>query len=241
MNKVKISVITVCYNSEKTIEHTLKSMLNQSYKNFEYIVVDGASKDKTLDIIHTYESLFEGRMKVISEPDHGIYDAMNKGIKHATGEIIGIVNSDDYYEINALELMAKNYSNEKHLVMYGYQRCVSNGEEEKIVLFHHSRLDKQMITHPTCFVTRAVYEDFGMFNINYKSSADYELMLRLYHETDTIFKPVYEVISNFEAGGMSGTQIGVRETLKIKYQRGIISKKQYYLKMFKSKMYDLIY
>lgn len=239
MSNVKISVITVCYNSEKTIERTLECMLNQSYRNFEYIIIDGASKDRTIDIVHRYEPLFDGKMKVISEPDHGIYDAMNKGIRNSTGELIGIVNSDDYYEPNALEVMAKNYKNEKHLVMYGFQRCVSNGEEEKVVIFHHSRLDQQMITHPTCFVSRAVYEDFGMFNLTYKSSADYELMLRLYHKTDTIFKPIYAIISNFEAGGMSGSQVGVRETAKLRYSYHLISRSRYYSILLRSRLYDV--
>lgn len=90
------SIITVCFNSEKIIERTIKSVLEQSYQDYEYILVDGASSDRTLEIIHQYEPLFQGKMKLISEPDKGIYDAMNKGIRVASGELIGIVNSDDY-------------------------------------------------------------------------------------------------------------------------------------------------
>ena len=93
--KRKISIITVCYNSASTIEDTIKSVLAQKYDNYEYLIIDGLSKDNTLDIVKKYESKFKGKMKVISEKDKGLYDAMNKGIKLATGDIIGIINSDD--------------------------------------------------------------------------------------------------------------------------------------------------
>lgn len=97
------SIITISFNSEKTIERTINSVLAQTCKNYEYIVVDGNSKDATLDIIKKYEPMFEGRMSWKSEPDKGIYDAMNKGIRRSKGDIIGIVNSDDWLEPNALE------------------------------------------------------------------------------------------------------------------------------------------
>ena len=100
-NNVKVSVITVCYNSARTIEATIQSILMQTYSNIEYIIIDGASRDNTLDIIKKYEKEFNGRLTVVSEPDNGIYDAMNKGIRMATGEVIGLLNSDDTYEFDA--------------------------------------------------------------------------------------------------------------------------------------------
>lgn len=99
----KFSIITISYNSESSIERTIKSVLSQSYKNYEYIVVDGGSIDKTIDIIKQYEPLFEGRMKWVSEPDKGIYNAMNKGVSRSDGDIIGIVNSDDWLEEESLQ------------------------------------------------------------------------------------------------------------------------------------------
>ena len=179
-NDILISVITVCYNSEKTIERTLKSMLNQTYSNYENLIIDGKSTDNTLRILQKYEPLFGGRMKIYSEPDKGIYDAMNKGIKKASGQLIGMVNSDDYYEADALEIMAEEYKKipDPYVVLYGFQRNFEGEKEVKTCLFHHDYLKKQMITHPTCFVTPKVYQDMGMFDLKFKSSADYEFMLR---------------------------------------------------------------
>ena len=111
---MEVSIITVCYNSEKTIERTIKSVLNQTYQDYEYIIVDGASTDKTLDIIKRYEPEFEGKMRWISEQDNGIYYAMNKGIGMAKGKLIGMINSDDYYEINALADMVEAQGTEEY-------------------------------------------------------------------------------------------------------------------------------
>ena len=102
-----VTIVTVCYNSESTIRKTIESVLRQTYTNIEYVVIDGNSQDKTLDIIREYQECFKGRMKLVSEPDEGIYDAMNKGIRLAEGELIGILNSDDHYEENAVEEIVK--------------------------------------------------------------------------------------------------------------------------------------
>ncbi len=239
MENIKVSIITPCLNSEKTIKRTLESVLGQSYENIEYIIIDGKSSDKTLDIINKYKSAFNNRLTVVSEKDDGIYDAMNKGIGIASGDLIGIVNSDDYYEKDAVMKMVENMSDEKHQILYGYERCVTNGLEDKVVIFNHRNLDMQMITHPTCFVTRSVYNDFGKFDISYRSSADYEFVLRLFHNSDTVFSPIYHIISNFESGGISSTQVGVRETAKLRYRYHIISKHRYIFLIIRSYLYDL--
>ena len=106
MSIMKFSIITPCFNSENTIERTLKSVLNQTYSMYEYIIVDGGSTDSTLDIIRSYKDFFGDKLKVISEPDNGIYDAMNKGISWATGDFVGIVNSDDFYEEDCLTIVS---------------------------------------------------------------------------------------------------------------------------------------
>lgn len=238
---ILISVITVCYNSEKTIERTLKSMLGQTYSNYEYLIIDGKSTDRTLEILKKYEPLFEGRMKIYSESDKGIYDAMNKGIKKASGQLIGMVNSDDYYETDALEIMAEEYEKitNPYAVLYGFQRNFEGEKEVKTFLYHHDYLKQQMITHPTCFVTPKVYQDMGMFDLSYKSSADYEFMLRIYDAGKVQFHPVYKVISNFQQGGMSSSQIGYRETLGLQYRYGGLSKFRYYKTILKSHVYEI--
>lgn len=242
-DNVLVSVITVCYNSEETIARTVESMLQQTYENYEYIIIDGASTDNTLEILKSYEPRFLGKIKIISEPDSGIYDAMNKGIRNASGELIGLVNSDDFYEKNALEVMVKEYKKlqKKYVVLYGFQRSLEGEDEINVVLYHHKYLDRQMITHPTCFVSKQVYRDFGMFDTSYKSSADYELMLRFLYTKKVYFQPVYEIISNFQLGGMSGSQKGYRETAKLQYRYKSISLMRYIKIIVKSRLYELIH
>lgn len=232
-NNIKATIITPSYNSERTIERTIESVINQTYKNIEYIIVDGGSTDDTLQIIDKYKKSANIDFHVISEPDNGVYDAMNKGIERASGELIGIINSDDYYECDAVSDMVNSMTIDKLQILYGFQRVFEQGIEKRIVIYSHRFLEDQMITHPTCFVTKTVYEKYGLFNLEYKSSADYEFMLRVSRHEDVKFVPVYKIISNFALGGMSGSVLGSEETAKLKYEYGIISKSRYYfLKMF---------
>lgn len=228
------SIITVCFNSEKTIERTIKSVLEQSCRDFEYILVDGASTDRTLDIIREYEPLFEGRMKLISEPDKGIYDAMNKGIGAAKGELIGIVNSDDYYEKDALEKIAAAYQGYEYTIVYGLVRSVIDGKEVMVFLKNHEFLEKDMITHPSCFITKKLYERFGVYSLKYPYSADYEFMLRVKKEKEVKFIETYDIITNFSRGGVSNSVKGYRDTLKLLHEYQLISDKKYYFEMTKS-------
>ena len=179
---MKISLITVCYNSEKTIEDTLKSVLNQTYKNYEHIIVDGLSKDNTLDIIKKYETKFNDKLKIVSEKDKGIYDAMNKGIKLATGDIIGILNSDDIlYDENVFELISKSFDENTDGV---YSNLVLMNEEfTKITRnFKSKTVTKKKgfhPPHPTLYVKKDIYDKYGNYNINYKIAADLDFMYRI--------------------------------------------------------------
>lgn len=240
MNKPFISVITVCYNSDKTIRDTLESMLNQSYENYEYIIVDGKSTDKTIEILKKYEKKFNGKMRYISEKDNGIYDAMNKGIRLCKGDIIGIINSDDWYEYNALSIISSKYENQKSQVIYGMLRLVKDEKEYEVVVKNHEFIDERMITHPTCFISKNIYDKYGMYDMDYKVSADYEFMLRIRDKEDIIFKQTYDIISNFRIGGASASEVGVQETMKLKYKYKLISKREYTLKLLKSKIYSLL-
>lgn len=228
------SIITVCFNSERTIEQTLKSMLNQSFQDYEYIIVDGASTDGTMEIVRKFQPLFKDKMKVISEPDAGIYDAMNKGIRMSTGEIVGIVNSDDYYEEDALENVSKAYTGEDYEVIYGLLRQVKNGQEVMVYSKNPEFLEQSMIAHPSCFVTRKLYEKYGIYSLKYPYSADYEFMLRIRKSEEIKFTGIYQILSNFSIDGVSGSVKGYRDTLKLRREYNLIDKKVYTLQMIKS-------
>lgn len=209
---VRFSIITICYNSEKTIERTLQSVLAQTYSNYEYIVVDGASKDRTLSIVKRYEPLFEGRMKWVSEPDNGIYDAMNKGIKAASGDIVAIVNSDDWLEYNALQLVYDSYNANgqslNSLYCGGINFIYSDGNIRKWKV-NLQKFYRQVnfyvmagIRHPGTFVPLNVYRKVGFFNEMFHIAADTEFILRCYYEKINFFD-VGAVVSNMSEGGIS--------------------------------------
>ena len=227
---MKFSIITPCYNSEKTIARTLEHICNQTNTDFEYIVIDGASKDRTVEIVESYRAQLGDRLTVISEPDKGIYDAMNKGISLAKGELVGIVNSDDFYEPNCLETVAAHYDpqNGPYQILYGAMRHLSEtGAMRAETFFHHDFLRKQMINHPASFVTKELYNRFGMYDTQYRSAADLDFFLKMQQEPEVKFSPVVKVLTNFSSGGMSGTYTGVKETLQIQYKHGIIGRKSY--------------
>ena len=183
---MKISLITITYNSISTISDTITSILNQTYTDLEYIIIDGASKDNTLSIVKEYESLFNGRMKWISEPDKGIYDAMNKGIHMATGDIIGILNSDDLFmDNNVLKDVVQAFKCNNIDSIYGNLKFVDANDTNKIVRTwvgsQHTPgafMKGWHPAHPTFYVRREVYEKYGVFDTSFDVSADFELMLR---------------------------------------------------------------
>ncbi len=180
---MRISIITVCYNSEKTIEDTIKSIVEQNYLDLEYIIVDGGSDDKTLDIVEKYKNSVT---KVISESDNGIYDAMNKGIDMSTGDVVGILNSDDfYYHKDVLREVSAIFKERDVDAVYGDIIYVDREKINKKVRFWRAgeyvkeKLKNGWIMpHPAFFVKRDVYKKYGKFNLDFRIAADYELMLR---------------------------------------------------------------
>lgn len=207
MNRTKVntvSIITPCLNSESTIRKTIESVLRQSYHNIEYIIIDGNSTDKTVNIIEEYAPLFEKRLQYISEKDDGIYDAMNKGIRMAKGDVIGIINSDDWYEDDAVEQVMKCFNDKLADVVYG--RIYQVDEEGKRTNYVHRELEtiwyQMAIPHPSTFVRKVVYQGLGMFNTKFSISADYELMLRLY-SSGVRFEYINKYLANFRIGGIS--------------------------------------
>ncbi len=201
MDNIKVSIITVCFNAQQTIEQTITSVLNQTYKNIEYIIVDGASTDSTCQIIGKYQSCIN---KVISEKDEGLYYAMNKGISYAKGDIIGIVNSDDIYAEDAISKVVEYYQRTNADIIYG--NAMWFDEEKEIGIYRCDDIEelwyRMAIPHPATFVRAAVYKKYGRFNTKYPIAADYELMLRFYCN-HLKFGHIDEVITYFRTGGKS--------------------------------------
>ncbi|MDR2556629.1 MAG: glycosyltransferase [Bacteroidales bacterium] len=208
---MKISIITVCYNSEKYIRSAIESVLRQTYENIEYVVVDGGSTDSTRDIIKEYAPQFNGRMRWISEPDNGIYDAMNKGIKMATGDVIGILNSDDvYFDDKVIEDIILQVSSENVDSIYGNIIMVHPDSLHSIIRIWKSSAFKPNSfrkgwhpPHPAFFVRKKVYDNFGIFDTSFDISADFELMLR-FLEKQRISTMYYDrMIVKMRTGGES--------------------------------------
>ncbi|MCD8038928.1 MAG: glycosyltransferase [Lachnospiraceae bacterium] len=215
MNTIKVSIITVSYNAVDTIEQTILSVLNQSYRNVEYIIIDGQSTDGTQEVIEKYKDKLA---YYVSEPDGGIFDAMNKGIKQASGDVIGIINSDDWYELDAVANIVPCFESGDAEIVYGKSRHIyldgSVSYSENMPL---SELWMHMsVSHPSCFVKREVYQRKGLFDTKYRIAGDYEFMLGCY-SSGVKFKYIDKVIANFRYGGISTTDTvaAARETLQV--------------------------
>jgi glycosyltransferase involved in cell wall biosynthesis len=216
-----VSIITVVYNNKQGMEKTLCSIASQTYTALEYIVIDGGSTDGTTEII----SRFQDKISIlISEPDKGIYDAMNKGLRLAKGELIGIINSGDFYENDAVDMVVNSYhENPQAAIFHGILRVFDeSGQVKSIIGNHSSFLDKGMIEHPTCFVKREIYQKYGVFNLAYQSSSDYDFMLRM-KKLKVNFMFIEKILANYYTGGISFQTTALLETLKIKQQYGLIS------------------
>ncbi|QCU73125.1 MULTISPECIES: glycosyltransferase family 2 protein [Pseudoalteromonas] len=214
---MKVSIVTVCYNSAATIEHTIQSVLSQSHDNIEYIVVDGGSTDDTLNIIDKYKNKLS---KVISEPDHGIYDAMNKGIKNATGEIVGILNSDDFYETNESISQVVAAFEPSIDVVFGNLVFVKPENLNHITRFYSLPNFKAwklrfgwMPPHPASFIKKDLYDKYGLYKIDYKISADYEIFIRFLLVHKARFKHINSTLVRMRDGGVSTSGIKSSITL----------------------------
>jgi glycosyltransferase involved in cell wall biosynthesis len=218
--KPLISIITVCYNADRTIERTIESVLGQSYNNIEYIIIDGNSSDGTVEIIKNYEKRIA---YWVSEKDEGIYYAINKGLTMAHGEYIGILNSDDWYELNAIETIVEYLSNNRNIeIIDGVMRTYKDDLPQLLIGNYFENMERGMPPHPTCFVKNAVYERLGMYDIRYKSAADYEFLLRC-KINGIKFLCIPHVLANFSMGGISSSLVSVIETTKINREYGFIS------------------
>jgi len=210
-NVTKISIITVCFNSSQTISDCLKSVISQSHKNIEHIIIDGGSNDNTIDLVRQFPHV----SRIISEPDNGIYDAMNKGIKLATGDIVGILNSDDFYASEGvLAKVSSGFENSNAMALYGDLQYVDKVQTKKIIRHWKSGYFSSqkffygwMPPHPAFFVRRELYEKYGSFDTGFKSSADYELMLRFLVKHDVVTTYLPQVLVKMRTGGQSNATL----------------------------------
>lgn len=208
----KVTIITVCYNSAKTIEDTILSVINQTYDNIEYIIVDGLSTDNTLEIVNKYKDKIA---KIVSEKDAGLYDAINKGIGLATGDIIANLNSDDFYmDNNVIADVVAKMEAEKAVTLYADLYYVDAIDTNKVTRNWVSGAYKKgiffkgwMPPHPTFFVRKSVYDNYGKFNLELKSAADYEIMLRFIHKHECSISYLPRVIVRMRVGGVSNVSL----------------------------------
>jgi glycosyltransferase involved in cell wall biosynthesis len=227
---MKVSLITVCYNSSKTIEETILSVTNQTYENIEYIIVDGNSIDTTVSIIERYNDKIS---KWISEPDRGLYDAMNKGISMATGNIIGILNSDDtFHSSSVIEEIAAFHSQNSIDASVG--NIVQNRENGEVIRVYSSRFwnpEKLKIgfmpPHPSIFFKRELFSKFGHYNLGFKIGADYELITRFFLKNKIIWKysgitTTAMLVGGLSSSGTSSYKLITKEIQKSLHMNGII-------------------
>lgn len=218
-----ITIITVSYNSESTISDTIESILNQDYSNYEYIIIDGASKDNTLNIIKDYQIKFQNKnipFRFYSEPDNGIYDAMNKGILQAEGKWIGILNSDDFY-INDKVLSSITHNIIKNPIAkahYADLVYVKQNDINKITRYWQSgKFNPRRFyygwvpPHPTLFVDHEIYDSYGLYNINLDISADYEFMLRIFVKNNVPAAYLPKILIKMRDGGASNISLANRK------------------------------
>lgn len=201
--KPLVSIITVVLNGERYIEQAIQSVINQTYDNIEYIVIDGGSTDGTIDIIKKYEQHIS---YWVSEKDKGLYDAMNKGILASKGDIIGLLNSDDFYEKDTIEVVVSQFNRDSEIMLvHGAIRNIDRFDKVDSVYGSMSKISDFLSTpfnHPTCFFKKEFYQNFGLFDLAFPTASDYDLMLRF---RKSKLKDIYvdQVFTNFRRIGVT--------------------------------------
>jgi glycosyltransferase involved in cell wall biosynthesis len=232
-NKVKnnpcVTIITVCFDSERHIEETIQSVINQDYSNIEYIIIDGGSTDNTLNIIKKYEKNIS---KWISEPDNGIYDAMNKGIDMASGDLIAFLNSDDYYYQRAIKKIVEKYKQTNADVVIGKVNVISQKNKkifETNINYENLKKERFKIVHPSTFCKTGLLKKYK-FNTKYQIKSDYDLLIKLFINNYNFVNLDYTTTA-FRVGGTSNSLKTIIEDFKIKYKYlGLIKTFKYHFK-----------
>ena len=211
---MKLSIITATFNSAGTVRDTIESVLRQTYHNYEYIIKDGGSKDNTLEICREYEPFFNGKMKIVSSRDKGIYDAMNQGFQAASGDVLCLINSDDLFaRPDALELIVESFKeHEEADAVYADLYYVSADDINKIVRVWKTGQQKPFCkgwlpAHPTFYVRRSVYEKYGYFNLDYPLASDFEIMLRFIEKYHIKLFYLQEYLVRMRLGGATSKNL----------------------------------
>lgn len=207
-----ISIITATYNSAKTIETTIQSVLKQTWQEWEYFIMDGGSSDDTLLIVRRYEALFQGRLRLISEPDKSLYDALNKGMRLAQGEVIGLLHSDDFFTGNdRLEIVARTMMEDDALdSVFGDIHFVNGNNLQKCVRYYSSKNFSPrrlrfgyMPAHPSFYCRKRIFDQYGGYALDYKLAADFDMMVRLFYKAAISYKYLPVDMVTMRTGGMS--------------------------------------
>lgn len=214
-----VTIITVVFNGEKYLEQTILSVLNQTFNNIEYVIVDGGSTDSTIDIISKYEDAID---YWISEPDKGIYDAMNKGISLCLGTIIGLINAGDTYTKDAIETIIKEHNNNPLRIIAGDCKVMLNRANKWLIRKGQiASLPYNTLPHPSVFVPLAIYKKHGLFDINFKIAGDYDFLCRCY-QNEVKFSYVSKVVAIFSPPGLSSDYyLAETECLKIRLRHDL--------------------
>lgn len=252
---MKVSIITVAYNSAETIRDTIESVLSQTYGDIEYIVVDGQSQDGTLDIIREYESAGKGNLIFISEPDNGIYDAMNKGIRLATGDVVGTLNSDDFFTSDdVISQVVQAFGQDESLqAVYGDVHYVKADNLNKCIRYYSSRFFRRGLlrfgyvpAHPSLYCKKEVFEKYGLYDLQYKTSSDFDMMLRLFgvHRIKAKYIGVDCVtmrVGGETSSGVSSIRRINRDLTRSLKSHGIYSNQFFHFVRYMWKVCELIY
>ena len=225
---MKVSIITVCFNSAKTLQKTIDSVKSQTYLDIEYIIVDGKSTDATVDIINSNEEVIT---KWISEPDKGLYDAMNKGVEMATGNIVGILNSDDtFYNDKTINDIVEFHNNTEIDASIG--NIIQHNEKGKVTRTYSSKNwnpEKLKIgfmpPHPSIFFKKELFDRYGVYKLNYKIGADYELIIRFFLKNNIIWKYSGITTTSMLIGGVSSSGFGSYKNITREIQKALTENK----------------
>jgi len=238
---VKISIITVVWNNRETIKDSINSVLNQTYADIEYIVVDGSSSDGTIDIVQGYEDRIS---HFISEPDEGLYDALNKGIELASGDVIGILHSDDlFYDKFVVSDMMEKMSVKNSEIVFSDMVIVDSSMKKVLRYYMASYFSPWMFKigwmppHPTCFIKKSLFDEFGLYSLDYKVASDFDFLVRIFYGRDISWTYLDRVTVKMRQGGVSNAGFSSKKIIAKEISQSLRSNNVWSLPVFQLARY----